>query len=139
MNAAKGIAAIAGLVFGVGLILSGMTNPANILAFLDVAGHWDPRLAFVMAAAVLTAIPAFAYARRHSSTPSGQPFQLPPSRTLVTARLVIGATIFGIGWGLSGLCPGPSLVLAGSGNPAGLIFVAALAAGAMLSRRLFPA
>lgn len=135
----KFFAALAGLIFGLGLILSGMTNPANILAFLDVAGHWDPRLAFVMGGAVLIAIPAFAYARRHPASPLGQPFQLPPSRTLITARLVIGATIFGVGWGLSGLCPGPSLVLAGSGNFAAVVFVAATAAGALLSRRFLPA
>lgn len=133
------IALVAGLIFGTGLILSGMTDPANIIAFLDVTGgNWDPRLMFVMGGAVLVAIPAFAYARRHTFTPMGQRFQLPPGRTLITPRLVIGAIIFGIGWGLSGLCPGPSLVLASTGNIGGLIFVGAMAAGMLVSRKLSP-
>lgn len=133
----KLIALTAGLIFGVGLILSGLTNPANVIAFLDVTGNWDPRLAFVMGSAVLVSIPAFAYGRRHRTTPTGQAFQLPPNRGPITARLVIGASLFGVGWGLSGLCPGPSLILASSGNLGGIVFVAAMGAGALITRRFF--
>ena len=131
----KSIALLAGLLFGTGLIVSGMSNPANILAFLDFTRSWNPTLAFVMVSAIATAAPAFAHVRRHSATWGGTPVQL-PNRTLINWRLVTGAAIFGVGWGLSGLCPGPALVLAAGGSPAGLVFVASMALGIWLCRKL---
>lgn len=126
---------LAGLLFGAGLILSGMTDPANIIGFLDVTGHWNPRLAFVMGAAVLVAAPAFAWARRGANTFGGEPIKL-PNRWPPDFSLVAGAVIFGIGWGLSGLCPGPALLVAAGGNRTVLVFVAAMALGMWLSARV---
>jgi uncharacterized membrane protein YedE/YeeE len=102
-------ALLGGLLFGLGLIVSGMSNPAKILGFLDLAGRWDPSLMLVMAGAIGVAWPAFrlAGARRHSLL--GQPLALPPQRA-IDARLVLGSLAFGIGWGVAGFCPGPALV-----------------------------
>ena len=125
-------ALIAGVLFGAGLLLSGMTDPANVLGFLDVAGEWRPALAFVMGGAVLAAAPAFYYVRRHGRTPRGLPVEL-PDRTLINTRLVLGSSIFGIGWGLSGICPGPGLVLLTSGSAPALVFIAAVIAGMWLT------
>ncbi len=131
----KALALLSGLLFGFGLILSGMTDPARVLAFLDVTGAWNPSLAFVMGGAVLTAIPTFAYARRHTLALSGASFPK-IDRLRIDRRLIIGAVIFGLGWGLSGLCPGPALVLAASGNIGGLVFVAAIAGGFLIAKKL---
>ena len=127
-------AAGAGLLFGFGLILSGMTDPAKVRAFLDITGAWNPALAFVMGGAIAAALPAFAWARRHQTTLAGEPLTL-PNRRLIDARLVGGAALFGVGWGLSGLCPGPALVVASSGSLPVLAFIAAMTAGLLLSRR----
>jgi len=118
----------AGLLFGFGLILSGMTDPAKVLGFLDLAGDFDPSLAFVMAGAVAVAAVAFAVAGRRGYSLLGQPMHIPTSRT-IDRRLVLGALTFGVGWGLAGFCPGPALTsLASAGTPA-LIFVGAMVAG----------
>ncbi|MBV8035268.1 DUF6691 family protein [Roseateles sp.] len=125
------IGALAGLVFGLGLIVSGMAQPAKVLGFLDLAGAWDPSLAFVMAGAIAVGLPAFALAMRRRESFLGLQMQLPTS-TRVDRRLVGGSLLFGIGWGLAGLCPGPALVVAGSGEPKALAFVAAMVAGMAL-------
>ena len=117
-----------GLLFGIGLLLSGMANPAKVLGFLDLAGHWDPSLAFVMAGAIALAAPAFRLARTRQSSLAGVPMRLPTSRR-IDRRLVGGALLFGVGWGLAGFCPGPALVAAGSGAPRAWLFVAAMLAG----------
>lgn len=122
------IGAIAGLVFGLGLIVSGMVQPDKVLGFLDLAGAWDPSLAFVMGGAIGVGLPAFALAKRRRETFLGLQMQLPQS-TLVDRRLVGGSVLFGIGWGLAGLCPGPALVVAGAGDAKALGFVAAMVAG----------
>ncbi|HVT36159.1 MAG TPA: DUF6691 family protein [Nevskiaceae bacterium] len=127
-------ALLAGLLFGVGLVLSGMTDPHRVIGFLDFFGAWDPSLAFVMGGAVLTALPAFAYARRHERTPTGVAFPR-IDRMRIDARLLGGAAIFGAGWGLAGLCPGPGLVQAGAGSAGGWIFIAGIALGAWLASR----
>jgi uncharacterized protein len=101
------IAGVVGLTFGLGLCLSGMNEPSKVLAFLDLAGDWDPSLAFVMGGAIALALPAFALARRRRIDWSGQPIDWPDSRK-IDAPLALGALIFGVGWGLGGLCPGPS-------------------------------
>ncbi len=125
-------ALVAGILFGAGLVISGMTNPANVLGFLDVAGDWRPALAFVMAGAVLTATPAFYYARRHRQTPRGLQISL-PNRNPVDSRLLLGSSIFGIGWGLSGICPGPALVLLTGGTAPAFVFVASVIVGMWLT------
>lgn len=122
------VAALAGLVFGLGLIVSGMVEPAKVQGFLDLAGAWDPSLAFVMAGAIAVGLPAFALAARRRESLLGLQMQLPQSR-LIDRRLVGGSLLFGIGWGLAGLCPGPALVVAGSGDLKALGFVAAMVAG----------
>ncbi|MFP6556788.1 DUF6691 family protein [Paraburkholderia sp. B3] len=122
---------VCGLVFGIGLILSGMANPAKVLGFLDLAGRWDPSLAFVMAGAVALAAVGFRLSRSRGTSVLGAPMQLPTARR-VDARLVAGSLVFGVGWGLAGFCPGPALVSAGSGQPRAWLFVAAMLAGMTL-------
>lgn len=119
---------LAGLVFGLGLIVSGMSNPQKVLGFLDLAGKWDPSLALVMAGAILVGVAAFAVAKRRQSTWLGLPLLL-PNATHIDRRLVVGSAMFGVGWGLAGICPGPALVLIGTGVAKGLIFFAAMVAG----------
>lgn len=128
-------AAIFGLIFGFGLIISHMVDPARVAGFLDVAGAWNPALAFVMGGAVVVAAPAFWLARRRKSALLGTDFNL-PDRTNFTWPLVVGAALFGLGWGLSGICPGPSLVLLASLTPQALVFVAALVAGIFLADKV---
>lgn len=125
-------ALVAGFLFGLGLLISGMTNPATVLAFLDIAGDWDPALAFTMAGAVATAAPAFLYARRRRQTLLGEPQGL-PDRTHVDGRLLTGAAVFGVGWGMGGICPGPALVLLAGGTKEALVFVASLGMGMLAS------
>ncbi|CAI8792260.1 Sulf_transp domain-containing protein [Pseudomonas sp. IT-P253] len=119
---------MAGLIFGIGLLVSGMTNPAKVLGFLDVAGAWDPSLAFVMAGAIAVAAVGFKVARKRTRSLLGLPMNLPTARH-IDRRLVIGSMLFGVGWGLAGICPGPSLILLGSGIPKGAVFVMAMLAG----------
>lgn len=122
---------VAGLVFGIGLIVSGMVNPAKVLGFLDVAGAWDPSLALVMGGAVAVGAVAFALAQRRGTTLLGTPMALPTART-IDRRLVMGSLVFGVGWGLAGFCPGPALVALGVGKIKALVFVAAMLAGMAL-------
>ena len=119
---------LCGLVFGLGLILAGMADPSKVLGFLDLAGPWDPSLAFVMGGAIAVAAIAFAWGRRRELSWLGLPMQL-QRMTEINLRLVAGSLLFGIGWGLAGICPGPALVLLGTGVWQGLIFVAAMLAG----------
>lgn len=123
---------VAGLIFGVGLVISGMTNPDRILAFLDVAGIWNPSLALVMVSAIAVAAPAFAYARRRGRTLLGVELTL-PDRSHMPPRLFIGAGLFGVGWGLSGFCPGPAIVALAFGDVRIFLFVGALAAGWLIT------
>ncbi|MBL6752104.1 MAG: hypothetical protein ISP90_16405 [Nevskia sp.] len=116
-----------GLLFGFGLIVSGMTDPLRVQAFLDVAGHWNPALALVMGGAVAVTLPAFAYLRRGGRTLAG-PAAL-PDRTALTPPLLAGSALFGIGWGISGVCPGPGIVIAAAGSLPALMFVASMVAG----------
>lgn len=117
-----------GLVFGLGLILSGMTDPAKVLGFLDLAGRWDPSLLFVMGGAIAVAAIGFALARKRGQALLGGPMRL-PAAGLVDRRLVLGSLAFGIGWGLAGFCPGPAIASLASGSPKPLVFVAAMVAG----------
>ena len=124
-----------GLVFGLGLILAGMANPAKVLGFLDVVGVWDPSLAFVMAGAILIGLITFLIAKKRTQSFLGLPIQLPTNQ-LIDKRLVLGSALFGIGWGLAGVCPGPGIVLFGAGVEKGVVFVAALVLGVLIFRAL---
>ena len=125
------IAAIVGLIFGLGLLVSGMANPHKVLGFLDLAGPWDPSLALVMGGAVAVGLVGFAWARKRQRSLLGEPMQL-PTRKDIDAPLVIGSALFGIGWGLAGYCPGPALVGITAGMTSAIIFSAAMLAGMVL-------
>lgn len=119
---------IAGLVFGLGLIAGGMTNPAKVQGFLDLAGSWDPSLAFVMGGAVLVGWFAFRFAGKRHHTLLGTTMHL-PGKGQLDRRLVLGSMLFGAGWGLAGYCPGPALASLASGGAKPLVFTAAMVAG----------
>ena len=127
------ISFVVGLVFGTGLYVSGMTQPSKVQGFLDIFGHWDPSLAFVMAGAVAVGLVAFSIARRRSRTFLGDELRLPPLSN-IDAPLVVGSLIFGVGWGPSGICPGPSIVDVGFFNLPALVFVVSMAAGMVIER-----
>ncbi len=118
----------AGLVFGLGLLVSGMASPSKVLGFLDLAGKWDPSLALVMVGAIAVGTVAFTLARRRTASLLGLDMKLPTARH-IDRRLVLGSVLFGIGWGIAGLCPGPALVALGTGQVKAVIFVLATLAG----------
>ena len=122
------MALISGLVFGLGLIISGMTDPSKVIGFLDLAGKWDPSLAFVMGGAILVGLVAFRFAVTRSSAILGGPMRLPAARQ-IDSRLVLGGLTFGVGWGLAGYCPGPALASLATGGGKPLIFTVAMLAG----------
>lgn len=126
-------AAFFGVLFGAGLLVSGMLDPAKVIGFLDVAGAWNPQLAFVMGGAIAAAFPAFLIAKRRRTALLGGPIQLPETK-LLDARLVGGAALFGLGWGLVGICPGPGVVLLGFAGPHAWLFGAAMVAGLLGAR-----
>ncbi|WP_303978176.1 DUF6691 family protein [Dongia mobilis] len=125
-------ALLAGLVFGAGLALSGMADPQKVLAFLDLGaiatGGWDPSLAFVMGGGLIVTLPGFAYARRRSRPVVAEEFAW-PTASAIDKRLMAGAILFGIGWGLAGICPGPALTLLALDGTAAIIFFGAMLAG----------
>ena len=136
MSLRRAVTALAaGLLFGSGLLVSGMTDPANIFAFLDVTGAWSPAMPVVMASAIAVAAPVFAWVRRRGNS-LFQSGGAPDNRRPVDRRLLIGSAVFGAGWGLSGICPGPGLMLAAQGAPFALAFVAAMTAGMLAANRL---
>ena len=126
---------LVGLLFGIGLCLSGMTNPGKVLAFLDLGGAWDPSLAFVMGGAVAIAFVAFRIAARRSASLSGGPFHMPAAKA-IDARLIGGSVIFGAGWGLVGLCPGPAIADLGFLDQRAALFVLCMILGMGLYRLL---
>ena len=125
------MALVAGLVFGLGLILSGMTDPAKVIGFLDLAGNWNPSLAFVMGGAVLVGLVAFRLAARLPKALLGDPMRIPGTRQ-IDRRLILGGLTFGIGWGLAGYCPGPALASLASGGSQPLLFTAAMLVGMVI-------
>jgi uncharacterized membrane protein YedE/YeeE len=131
MRALAGL--LGGLIFGAGLAISGMINPLKVLAFLDVAGDWDPSLAFVMGGAIPVAAIGFAIGRRQRAPMLSTVF-MRPLKSDFDARLLTGAALFGIGWGLTGYCPGPAIASIGHAAPASLVFVAAMLGGMGLYR-----
>ncbi len=130
------IALLSGLVFGLGLIAGGMTDPAKVKGFLDLFGVWDPSLALVMGGAIAVGVFAFAAAKRRTTSWTGERMEI-PAITVVDTRLVVGGVLFGIGWGIAGFCPGPAVVAMGSGLGAAWIFVVAMLAGMLIHDRLF--
>lgn len=128
------VALCSGLVFGIGLIVAGMADPGKVIGFLDLTGVWDPSLALVMGGAIIVGLGAFALARRRARSLLGEPMRLPGKRA-IDGRLILGAALFGVGWGLSGICPGPALVLVGSGMAKGLLFTMAMIVGMGLYER----
>ncbi|WP_151446613.1 YeeE/YedE family protein [Lacisediminimonas profundi] len=119
---------LVGLVFGIGLIISGMTDPGKVLGFLDLAGNWDPSLAFVMGGGIMVGLVAFMVAKKRTTSFLGGAMQL-PTASQIDRRLVVGSLIFGAGWGVAGFCPGPAIVSAGAGQPKAIVFVIAMIAG----------
>ncbi|MCL2644021.1 MAG: YeeE/YedE family protein [Betaproteobacteria bacterium] len=126
-------AALSGVIFGIGLLLSGMANPAKVQGFLDLAGHWDPSLAMVMIGAIAVGVVGFAIAKRQAHSLLKLPMQL-PAASKVDRKLLVGSALFGIGWGLAGVCPGPALVSLSMGIPQAIVFVVAMLAGMQLLR-----
>lgn len=124
----KIIALLSGLIFGVGLIIGEMINPAKVIAFLDIAGAWNPSLALVMAGAIAVAVPAFSIAKHQKNALCGTEIQLPSSQTIDT-RLIGGSVAFGAGWGLAGFCPAPALVSAAIGQWQAIVFCVAMMMG----------
>lgn len=122
---------LVGLLFGLGLILSGMTDPGKVLGFLDVLGLWDPSLALVMGGAIAVGFFAFTLAKKRTQSFLGTAMRL-PGRNDIDRRLVVGAAMFGAGWGLAGFCPGPALVSLAAGYPQAAVFVISMLAGMAL-------
>jgi uncharacterized membrane protein YedE/YeeE len=135
MNLQSLVSLIAGILFGAGLVVGGMTDPGKVIGFLDLAGQWDPSLAFVMGAALCVTLPVFQFVvARRSSPVLGSRFFL-PTKTDLDPQLLGGAALFGIGWGIAGLCPGPAIANLVSGAPEVLAFVVAMVAGMWLRDR----
>lgn len=131
------IGLLTGLLFGLGLLISGMTDPVKVQGFLDVFGAWDISLALVMGGGLAVAIVGVQWARRQRKSWVGDEIEI-PTKTKVTSKLVIGAMLFGIGWGLVGICPGPSIVLLGTGHWQAYVFAAAMLAGMLVFQWLEP-
>jgi len=130
------IALASGLIFGLGLIAGGMTNPAKVKGFLDLFGAWDPSLGLVMGGAIAVAVFAFAAAKHRARSWTGDQIEIPTS-TVIDWRVIGGGVLFGIGWGIAGFCPGPALVAIGGGLGAAWIFVLAMVVGMVVHDRLF--
>lgn len=122
------IAALSGLLFGIGLIAGGMTDPVKVKSFLDVLGAWDPSLALVMGGAIAVGLIGFTLARKRTTSWTGAAMDLPKS-TVIDFRLLLGGVLFGVGWGIAGYCPGPGIVAASGGSIAGAVFVVAMLVG----------
>ena len=127
-----------GVLFGLGLIISGMSNPQKILGFLDLAGLWDPSLIFVMLGAVLVGLGGFYVVRKRTEAFFGGAMYLPKRRD-ITKPLIIGSLIFGAGWGIAGFCPGPAIVALGAGHLKAFVFLVAMLAGMEICERFFSA
>lgn len=136
MNLQSLVSLIAGTLFGAGLVVGGMTDPGKVIGFLDLAGQWDPSLAFVMGSALCVTLPVFQLVIRKRSRPVlGARFFL-PTKTDLDPKLLGGSALFGIGWGIAGLCPGPAIANLVSGTPEVLAFVVAMIAGMWLRDRV---
>ncbi|MGP9543907.1 DUF6691 family protein [Psychrobacter sp. AOP7-B1-25] len=131
------IGLLAGLLFGLGLLVSGMTDPVKVQGFLDVFGKWDISLALVMGGGLIAAFFGVRLAKRQQSSWIGTPIDM-PSKTFINKKLLIGAMLFGIGWGLVGICPGPGIVLLGTGQWQAYVFIPAMIIGMLIYQWLEP-
>lgn len=136
MNVQSLVALVSGVLFGAGLVVGGMTDPGKVIGFLDLAGQWDPSLAFVMGAALCVTLPVFQFVIKNRSRPLYASRFYMPTKTDLDPQLLIGASLFGIGWGIAGLCPGPAIASLSSGSPQMLAFVVAMIAGMWLRDRV---
>ncbi len=136
MMARLAIALAAGLVFGLGLVISGMSNPAKVIGFLNVAGPWDPTLLLVMGGALAVTIPGFRLLKSRARPLFSERFEI-PTRKHLDARLITGAALFGLGWGIAGFCPGPAFTALATARLDVVLFVAAMIAGAVAHKILF--
>ncbi len=136
MMARLAITLAAGLVFGLGLVISGMSNPAKVIGFLNVAGPWDPTLLLVMGGALAVTIPGFRLLRKRPRPLFSERFEI-PSRKDLDARLIAGAALFGLGWGIGGFCPGPAITALATARLDVVLFVAAMIGGAVAHKLLF--
>lgn len=127
---------IAGIIFGIGLILSGMTNPSKVIGFLDITGNWDPSLAFVMVGAILVGFFGFRKAEQTNTTLFCEPIHF-PGKTHISKELIIGSLLFGAGWALAGFCPGPAIVALGAGYQEAITFVTAMLLGMLIHDNLY--
>lgn len=127
---------LSGLVFGIGLIISGMSNPAKVIHFLDIAGNWDPSLAFVMLGAIPVAMIGFRWVEKSGQTAFHDTLHLPGTKH-VNKSLIVGGFVFGAGWAIAGFCPGPALVALGAGYGKALVFVLAMLAGMLIHDRVY--
>jgi uncharacterized membrane protein YedE/YeeE len=127
---------VIGMVFGFGLTISEMINPARVIGFLDVTGRWDPTLALVMAGALAVTLPAFSIILRRARPVLSRQFYL-PTKSKIDRAVIFGAAIFGVGWGLAGFCPGPALAGLASGDPGVFLFVAAMIAGQWIGAKMY--
>lgn len=127
------IALVAGLLFGLGMMMSGMVDPSKVIGFLNIAGPWDPSLAFVMGGAVLVFMPMYLLVIKKREAPvCAKDFKLSTNRN-IDRRLVIGATLFGVGWGIAGICPGPAITSLSGFNPAMMVFIVAMLLGIVVA------
>ncbi len=131
------IATVAGVLFGYGLALSGMLSPSKVVGFLDITGDWDPSLAFVMGGAVIVTAISFRFLLKRSAPIFGSKFYLPTTRD-IDGRLLVGAGLFGAGWGIGGLCPGPAISSLAYADPKIAVFVVAMVAGIVIAKRFAP-
>ena len=131
----RAIEFVVGLLFGLGLMLSGMTDPSKVQGFLDIAGGWDPSLAFVMGGGVVVGLLGFSWAKRQTTSFSGSALHW-PELSHIDRSLVLGSLMFGVGWGLAGFCPGPALVSMAAGNDKALVFVIAMVIGMVMFDRV---
>lgn len=129
------VSLIAGLVFGIGLIAAGMTNPMKVKGFLDLFGKWDPSLALVMGGAIAIGVVGFMLTKGRKTSLTGEPMQL-PSNTTIDGRLIFGGILFGAGWGIAGLCPGPAIAVAATGSVPVIIFTVTMLVGMAIHDRL---
>jgi uncharacterized membrane protein YedE/YeeE len=130
------VAAAIGAIFGLGIVLSGMADPAKVMNFFDIAGTWDPSLAFVMAGALLVTAPGYVLVQRRRKEPVFDDAFHIPAKGRIDARLIGGSLLFGVGWGIAGFCPGGSVPALGLGHREAFVFFAALVVGMLVARRL---
>lgn len=132
------ISVLSGTIFGFGLALSGMLSPSKVVGFLDITGNWDPSLAFVMGGGVVVTVVSFHFILKRPHPLFGEKFHLPTASN-IDRRLIIGAGLFGLGWGIGGLCPGPAISSLAYASPQVAVFVVAMVAGILIAKKAFPA